>query len=193
MDKSYPEIVEGLKSQEITVSTTVVQKLLKKPGYVKRQAQKKQTTGVTNNRNEQFENLAKITAEYELQGNPIISMDTKKKEFIGNLYREGSLYTTEVITTFDHNFWSLADGKVVPHGIYALQYNRGYLNLGISKDTSEFACESLKLWWVNYGHSLYPQAYSILIKCEGGGSNNSNHYIFKSDLQKLVDVAPNRN
>ena len=181
------QIVEGLKSQEITVSTTVVQKLLKKHGYVKRQAQKKQTTGVTNNRNEQFENLAKITAEYELQGNPIISMDTKKKEFIGNLYREGSLYTTEVITTFDHDFWSLADGKVVPHGIYDLQYNRGYLNLGISKDTSEFACESIKLWWVNYGHSLYPQADSILIKCDGGGSNNSNHYIFKEDLQKLVD------
>jgi Rhodopirellula transposase DDE domain len=78
-------------------------------------------------------------------------MDTKKKEFIGNLYLAGSLYTTEVVTTFDHNFWSLADGKVVPYGIYYLQHNRGYLNLGISKDTSEFACESIKLWWVNYG------------------------------------------
>jgi hypothetical protein len=114
-------------------------------------------------------------------------MDTKKKEFIGNLYRAGSLYTTEAITTFDHDFWSLAEGKVVPHGIYDLQHNRGYLNLGISKDTSEFACESIKLWWVNYGKFIYHQANSILIKCDGGGSNNSNHYIFKSDLQKLVD------
>ena len=81
----------------------------------------------------------------------------------------------------------MADGKVVPHGIYDLQHNRGYLNLGISKDTSEFACESIKLWWVNYGKFIYPQADSILIKCDGGGSNNSNHHIFKSDLQKLVD------
>ncbi|WP_445305707.1 ISAzo13-like element transposase-related protein, partial [Microcoleus sp. SVA1B1] len=96
-------------------------------------------------------------------------MDTKKKEFIGNLYRAGSLYTTEAITTFDHDFWSLAEGKVVPHGIYDLQHNRGYLNLGISKDTSEFACESIKLWWVNYGKFIYPQADSILIKCDGGG------------------------
>lgn len=181
------QIVEGLKAQGTIVSTTVVKKLLKKHGYVKRQAQKKQTTGVTKNRNEQFENLARITAEYELQGNPIVSMDTKKKEFIGNLYRAGSLYTTSAITTFDHDFWSLADGKVVPHGIYDLQHNRGYLNLGISKDTSEFACESIKLWWVNYGRFIYPQADSILIKCDGGGSNNSNHHIFKSDLQKLVD------
>ena len=181
------EIVEGLKVHGITVSVTVVQKLLKKHGYVKRQAQKKQTTGITKNRNEQFKNLARITQEYELQGNPIISMDTKKKEFMGNLYRSGTLYTTETVTTLDHDFFSLADGKIVPHGIYDVQNNRGYLTLGISKDTSEFACEAIKSWWINYGISLYPQAHSILIKCDGGGSNNSNHYIFKSDLQKLVN------
>ena len=181
------EIVEGLKVHGITVSVTVVQKLLKKHGYVKRQAQKKQTTGITKNRNEQFKNLTRITEEYELQGNPIISMDPKKKEFIGNLYRSGTLYTTETVTTLDHDFFSLADGRVVPHGIYDLQNNRGYLTLGISKDTSEFACEAIKSWWINYGICLYPQAHSILIKCDGGGSNNSNHYLFKSDLKKLVN------
>jgi hypothetical protein len=73
------EIVEGLKVHGITVSATVVQKLLKKHGYEKRQAQKTQTTGITNNRDEQFKNIARITEEYELQGNPIIRMDTKKK------------------------------------------------------------------------------------------------------------------
>jgi Rhodopirellula transposase DDE domain len=81
----------------------------------------------------------------------------------------------------------LAEGKIVPHGIYDVQYNRGYLTLDISKDTSKFACELIKLWWINYGIYLYPQANSILIKCDRGGSNNSNHYIFKSDLQKLVN------
>ncbi|WP_254568579.1 hypothetical protein [Oscillatoria sp. HE19RPO] len=111
----------------------------------------------------------------------------KKKEFIGNLYRPGTLYTTETVTTFDHDFFSLADGKIVPHGIYDVQNNRGYLTLGISKNTSEFACEAIKLWWINYGIFLYPQAHSILIKCDGDGSNNSNYYIFKSDLQKLVN------
>ncbi len=182
------EIVEGLKVHGITVSVTVVEKLFKKHGYVKRQAQKNQTTGITKNRNEQFKNLAKITEEYELQGNIIISMDTKKKEFIGNLYPSGTLYATETVTTFDHDFFSLADGKIVPYGIYDVQNNRGYLTLGTSKNTSEFACEAIKLWWINYGMSLYPQAHSILIKCDDeGGSNNSNYYIFKSDLQKLVN------
>ncbi|MEG4422360.1 ISAzo13 family transposase [Microcoleus sp. LAD1_D5] len=181
------EIVEGLKFHGITVSVTVVQKLLKKHGYVITSSSKKQTTGITNNRNEQFKNLARITEEYELQGNSIISMDTKKKEFIGNLYRSGTLYTTETVTTLDHDFFSLGDGKIVPHGIYDVQNNRGYLTLGISKDTSEFACEAIKSWWTNYGISLYPQAHSILIKCDGGGSKNSNHYIFKSDLQELVN------
>ncbi|MEG4225898.1 hypothetical protein QUA35_11505 [Microcoleus sp. N9_B2] len=70
----------------------------------------------------------------------------------------------------------------MPHGIYDVQHNRGYLSLGTSKDTSEFAYESIKSWWINYGISLYPQAGSILIKCDGSGSHNSNHYIFKSDL-----------
>jgi hypothetical protein len=80
----------------------------------------------------------------------------------------------------------LADGKIVPHGIDDVQNNRGYLILGISKDTSEFACEAIKIWWIKYGISLDPQAHLILIKC-GGGSNNSNHCIFKLELQKLVN------
>ena len=103
------------------------------------------------------------------------------------MYRPATLYTTEPITTLDHDFWSLCHGKVIPHGIYDAQENRGYITLGNSKDTSEFACESLKNWWNNYGKFIYPNATSILAKCDGGGSNNANHYIFKEDLQKLVN------
>ena len=76
---------------------------------------------------------------------------------------------------------------MIPHGIYDSQKNRGYITLGSSKDTSEFACEALKKWWNNYGKFTYPNANSILAKCDGGGSNNANHYIFKEDLQKLVN------
>jgi hypothetical protein len=179
------EIVEGLKVHGITVSVTVVKKLLKNHGYVKRQAQKIKKTGITKNRNEQFENLARITEEYKSHGNPIISMDPKKKEFIGNSYRSGTLYTTETVTTLDHDFFSLANGKIVPHGIYDVQHNRGYLTIGISKYPSEFACESIKSWWTNYGIYLYPQASSMLIKCDGGGSNNSNHYSNPKSLSRL--------
>lgn len=128
-----------------------------------------------------------LDTQYREAGNPIISFDTKKKEILGNLYRPGTLYTTEPVITLDHDFWSLGCGKVIPHGIYDCQKNRGYVTLGNSKDTSEFACDSIKHWWNNYGKAAYPNANSILAKCDGGGSNNANHYIFKQDLQKLVD------
>ena len=76
---------------------------------------------------------------------------------------------------------------IIPHGIYDLKGNQAYLNLGTSKDTSQFACDSLKQWWLAQGQFDYPQATSILILCDGGGSNNSRHYIFKQDLQALAN------
>jgi len=141
----------------------------------------------TEHRNEQFENIAHLKEEYEATGNPIISMDTKKKEYLGNFYRDGKLYTQEVIHVYDHDFASFAEGIVIPHGIYDLQNNTGYLNLGTSKDTSAFACDSLRNWWYNQGQDDYPEATSILILCDGGGSNDARHYLFKADLQQLAN------
>lgn len=138
-------------------------------------------------RNDQFENIARLRAAYESAGQPVISLDTKKKEKLGNFYREGKLYTLEELTTWDHDFPSFAEGVVIPHGIYDLQRNIGYIQLGISRDTSEFACDSLRYWWLTYGSQLYPEATSVLILCDGGGSNSSRHYIFKYDLQRLAD------
>jgi hypothetical protein len=142
---------------------------------------------VVDQRNEQFEYIAALKAEYQAAGNPIISMDTKKKEHLGNFYRAGYLYTTETITTYDHDFTSLAAGVIIPHAIYDVQLNKGIINLGCSHDTSEFACDSLRQWWLRQGQSDYPQATSLLLLCDGGGSNNCRHYLFKQDLQQLAD------
>src|SRR3972149_7032742 len=84
---------------------------------------KKTTMKATQKRNEQFENIARLKGHYEAEGNPIISMDTKKKEYWGNFYRAGKLYTRQVIKVYDHDFASFADGIVIPHGIYDLQKN----------------------------------------------------------------------
>ncbi len=184
---THKEIALGLKEAGFIVSLPIVTKLLKKHKYVKRKFKKKQTIGINKNRNAQFENLAVLDTQYREMGNPIISFDTKKKEVLGNLYRPGTLYTTEPVITLDHDFWSLGCGKVIPHGIYDCQKNRGYITLGNIKDTSEFACDSIKNWWNNYEKIADSNANSILAKCDGGGSNNANHYIFKQDLQKLVD------
>lgn len=105
---------------------------------------------------------------------------------IGNLYREGKLYTQGIIEVLDHDFPSLADGVAIPHGIYDMKSNEGYVNIGTSHDTSEFACDCLRQWWKSVGQSKYPQASSILLLCDGGGSNGARTYIFKSDLEQFA-------
>ncbi|MBV7329033.1 ISAzo13 family transposase [Chloroflexi bacterium TSY] len=138
-------------------------------------------------RNEQFEHIAELKASYGPTNNPILSMDTKKKEQIGNFYRDGRLYTDGEIHCFDHDFASFADGVVIPHALYDLKLNRAFINIGTSRDTTEFACDSIRNWWYKQGQFDYPDATSILILCDGGGSNNSRYHIFKQDLQALVD------
>jgi hypothetical protein len=172
---------------DLRVSLNVVRKLLKKHNYRRRKAQKRSSKKNVAHRNEQFENIIRLKAEFEAAGNPVVSMDTKKKEHLGNLYRDGQLYTLEEVRTLDHDFVSYAEGIVIPHSIYDLKHNSGYINLGTSHDTSEFACDSLRNWWYNQGQALYPEATCLLILCDGGGSNSSRHYIFKEDLLKLAD------
>lgn len=105
---------------------------------------------------------------------------------IGNLYRPGSLYTKQPVETFDHDFPSLSSGVVIPHGIYDLKKNQGYVNIGTSHDTSEFATDSLRTWWNVQGQKEYPLADSLLILCDGGGSNGSRSDLFKLDLEQLA-------
>jgi len=104
---------------------------------------------------------------------------------IGQLYRDGHTYTQETIQVYDHDWPSLAEGKIVPHGLYDMSYNIGYVQIGTSHDTSEFACDSIRYWWLTYGCMLYPLATSILLLCDGGGSNSARAYLFKEALQTL--------
>jgi hypothetical protein len=187
-DLGVKEIRQLLRDDHaITVSKSVVRKLLKKHNYRRRKAQKKQTMKRVPKRNEQFENIQRLKAEYEAAGNPIVSMDTKKKEQLGNFYRDGHLYTLEALTTYDHDFGSFAEGVIIPHSFYDIRLNVGYIQLGTSHDTSEFACDSFRHWWYHYGRLHYPEATSILVLCDGGGSNSSRHHIFKYDLQILAE------
>lgn len=181
------EITDLLSEKyNLHVSVTVIRKLLRKHKYSRRKAQKKETMKTVKDKDAQFENIAQYKSEYQDTGNPIISIDTKKKEFIGNYYRPGHLYSRAEIHTYDHDFNSFAEGVVIPHGIYDVKKNIGYINLGISKDTSEFVCDSIRNWWYNEGRYNYPHATSILALCDGGGSNSSRHYVFKEALIKLV-------
>jgi hypothetical protein len=139
-------------------------------------------------RNEQFENIEKVRAQYEAQGWPVLSVDTKKKEFLGSLYRDGKLYSQDGVPLkrFDHDFPHLAEGKVVPHGIYDLQLNKGFVTLGTSAETPAFVAESIALWWNYRGRHDYPDADQVLLLMDAGGANAARSIQFKHEMLKLA-------
>lgn len=186
-DLNQQEIADQLAERGTPVSTEVVRQLLNDFDFSRRQAQKRRSMGHHPNRNEQFEYIAELKQEFFAAGLPVISMDTKKKEPLGNFFRAGRVYTTGVIETYDHDFQSRAETLVIPHGLYDLWRNVGHVTLGLSCDTSEFACDSLGKWFRQYGRRAYPYADAMLLLCDAGGSNSYRHHIFKYDLQRLVN------
>ena len=171
---------------QINVSETVIKKLLKTHNFGTRKAIKGQTKKSVANRNDQFETIIVYKYEYASNGDPVISMDSKKREHL-TLYRDGRLYTQKTVITPDHDFPSYSKGSFTPHGIWDVNKNKGYISIGISKDTSEFACDSLRSWWYNQGQFDYKQSTKLLILCDGGGSNSSRSNLFKQDIQRLAN------
>jgi Rhodopirellula transposase DDE domain len=170
------------------VSRHVVSQLLRKHRYRRRKALKKRTMGPRHpDRNAQFENIARLKREYLAAGLPVVSIDTKKKELIGDFYREGAIETQATIEVNDHDFGSMGSGTVIPHGVYDVGLNRGFVHLNTSHDTSELACDSLAAWWEGHGRSAYPRAAKLLVLCDGGGSNSASRYVFKEALQGLAN------
>lgn len=186
-DLTPREIADSLHEQDLSVGPRIVRRILDTLGFARRQIAKVLPGGETLDRDPQFRHLAHLIQDFQGTGNPILSMDTKKKEFLGTLYRDGKVYCQETIKAFDHDFPSLAQGVIIPHGIYDLVLNHGWLHLGLSRDTTEFACDSLRLFWQHEGQRLYPDASAILLLCDGGGSNSCRKHLFKEDLQSLAN------
>lgn len=143
--------------------------------------------GTSPDRDAQFQNISRLIDEHLAAGNPYFSVDSKAKEFQGQLFRKGRVRSTKAFEAFDHDFPSWAEGVIIPHGIYDLVRNRGHINIGLSRDTTQFACDSLKWYWNRIGQQCYPNAKSILLLMDGGGSNSASKYIFKHDLQTVVN------
>ena len=167
------------------VSNGTVKRLLKELGYSYRKMSKTLATGIYAKRDEQFKIIMNIILAMSLKS-PIISMDCKKKERLGNLYRDGKCLSTDNIDVFDHDYDNLSEGKVIPHGIYDLQLNKGYISIGNCSETAEFITDNLRWWWTEYGIHSYPDAKNILILCDAGGGNSYRHHIFKLKLLELV-------
>lgn len=182
------EISMQMKQFGVSVSRNIVKKLMKKHRLVKRKMQRKRSIGKSADREQQFKNIIAEKEKFMISDNPIISVDTKKKEQVGgNLHRDGGVYCTQAIEVSDHDYAHLADLKIAPHGIYDIKQNKAYINIGTSAETAEFVCDSLKGWWLNSGKNDYPKATEILMFCDSGGANSYRHHIFKSEVQKLVN------
>jgi hypothetical protein len=185
---SRRQIADRLTAMGTPAGRNVVSLLLRKHGYRRRKALKKKTMGPSNpNRDAQFEKIARLKKRYLKAGLPVLSMDTKKKELLGNFYRDGKIDTQGTLETNDHDFGSAGSGTVIPHGLYDVGRNKAFLNLNTSHDTSELACDSIAAWWDQEGRFDYPRAKRLLVLCDGGGSNSATMYLFKEDLQKLAN------
>ena len=173
------------EQHHIKISNGLVKRLLRKLGYGYRKQSKQLATGSSVHRDEQFKIICTLVLIMSLES-PILSIDCKKKERLGNLYRNGKCFCTKAIKVFDHDYEHLSQGKVVPHGIYDLQANKGYISIGGSNETADFVLDNLLWWWWEYGIHQYPDAKNILLLCDAGGANSYRHFLFKHRLQKFA-------
>lgn len=184
---SRREISRRLAEMGTPASRHTVHNLMKKHGLGQRKVRKKKSLGAHPDRDAQFQNIAGLKTGYLNAGDPVMSIDTKKKELIGNFAREGHTLTQAVVDVLDHDFPSAGEGKLIPHGLYDLARNEGFIHLNTSHDTSEFCCDSIATWWERYGCRHYPRAGRLLLLCDGGGSNAANRHVFKEALQALAN------
>lgn len=187
--KSAARLAEDLTRQGHAVSERTVNRLLHALGY-SLQSNRKTLEGRQHpDRDAQFQYLNRRVKAFQRQGQPVVSVDTKKKELVGQFRNGGREWQPmghpERVQV--HDFPDKALGKVLPYGVYALVANTGWVSVGVDHDTAEFAVETLRRWWHHMGHEAYPQATRLLITADGGGSNGSRCRLWKVELQKLAD------
>jgi hypothetical protein len=188
--KSLRKIETELKAKGIYVSHETINRILNAMGYSKQANKKMMQLGEAHpDRNAQFEHINNTAAEYIEAGDPVISVDTKKKENIGNFKNNGKEYRhkKDPRPVLDHDFPIEELGKISPYGVYNLNNNTGFVNVGVSHDTSEFAVESISRWWESVGKHTYYGRNRIYINCDCGGSNDCRWRMWKYQLQQFAD------
>jgi hypothetical protein len=184
--RTTEKIAEELRNLGIDVSAKTVGRLLKRMGFSLRVNHKKLPRGSGPDRDQQFAYIAQMRESFAKRGWPVVSIDTKKKELVGNFKNGGTAWTREAVLVNDHDFRSDALGIAIPYGIYDVQANHGFLFIGISHDTSRFAVDNLAKWWVYDGRRRYPNATKLLILADGGGSNGPRTRAWKHALQERL-------
>jgi len=185
-NRSAGELADELFEQGFAVSADTLRRILTHElGLSRRQAFKDEAACHFPQRDEQFQHIAKLRAKYEQRGWPVLSIDTKKKELLGNFFRPGQAYTDGRVIVQDHDFVT-AQQRLVPYGVFDTVRNEGLLLLARGPDTSELACDAIWRWWQRLGRRHYWHAPQLLVLCDCGGSNGYRHHRFKQDLCELA-------
>jgi hypothetical protein len=170
----------------VRVSPNTVARLLHQMGYSLRVSHKKLSTDCNPDRNDQFLYLSDLRQRFQRRGLPIISVDTKKRELVGNFKNPGARWDLSPRLVNDHDFRSDSTGVAIPYGIYDLLANRGSVMVGVSHDTSAFAAHAIAHWWRQEGSTRYPRSRQLLILSDTGGSNGARRRTWKTELQSQL-------
>src|SRR3989344_1945849 len=188
-NKSTYTIANELRNQNKTISEDSIGRIIKQLGYSLQLNVKSKESGSSEKRDSQFRYINEQVKIFAKKNIPVISVDAKKKELVGNFKNNGRRWMkkgkAEIVNIYD--FWFLAKGKAIPYGIYDINMNNGFVNVGIDHNTSEFAVESIRLWWEKIGKINYRNAKELLICADGGGSNASRSKLWKFYLQKFAN------
>ena len=187
--KSTRKLAQELCAQGHTISHTTVAEELHEQKYSLQGNRKTQEGNAHPDRNAQFLHIHETASRFQHRGDPVISIDTKKKELIGNYKNGGQEWAPQGTpqTVKVHDFLDKKLGKAIPYGIYDIAKNQGFVSVGIDKDTAAFAVEAIRRWWKRVGLAAYPTSRQLCITADGGGSNASRSRLFKLELQQFSD------
>ena len=189
VSKSTRHLAETLREQGHRISHETVRLLLKELRFTLQANRKTREGSQHPDRNAQFEHIAAQAKKFMEADQPVISVDTKKKELIGDFHNGGREWEPqgEPVEVRTHVFPDPVLGKAIPYGVYDLGADEGWVSVGIDHDTAEFAVETIRRWWLEMGRSRYPHAQHLMITADGGGSNSTRGRLWKTALQRLAD------
>jgi hypothetical protein len=185
--KTTHVLVERLTAQGFPVSAGTVARLLRQQRYTLKANRKRLAEGSDPDRDRPFRYLRRVRKLFVSKGLPVISVDTKKEELVGNFKNGGRRWRGHHQDVKDHDFPSKADGRAIPYGIYDWAHNDGYVVVGTSPETGAFAAAAIRRWWLAVGQGRYAAAKVLLIEADCGGGNDSRRWAWKLALQGLAD------
>lgn len=184
--RTLRQLSKGLEKLGNQLGKTSIARLLKKHDYALRQNRKEKSTKSHPDRDRQFRYINRVKKLFLSGGYPVISVDTKKKELIGNFYQSGRTWKKQAELVNSHDFPQDALVKAIPYGIYDLDHNQGYVYVGTSADTSEFAVDAIRWWWQHPKRACFKREDKLLILCDAGGSNDYRRRLWKRQIQSVL-------